>query len=186
MNRILGIVVSPRRTWSEIAREPTRAPVLIATLFGLCLLPAMAIAIGLNFFDSTWSVIHGYRPVGPPLTIAATNFVLALLTVLLLAAIFHGLAVPAGKPRKAFIAALNVAVYGTAPTLLAGALLVLPVMVVVMLLAGFHSLYLLSAGLQQVLDVNDNESAMLLAGCIVLLSIAGGLIGALGSAIGLI
>ena len=184
--RIAAIVVRPRRTWNDIASDPTPIAAVVAVLLVFALLPSAAVATGLTVFDMRWSPIHGYRPVGAPLTVGATGYAMTVLTILLLAAILHWLAVPPGTSRKPFVFALNVAVYGALPAMMAGALLVLPVLVIVMLVAGFHSLVLYTGGIQQVLGVRPDESAMLVAMSIVMLSLAATVIGAVAAAIGVV
>lgn len=186
LRRIGGIIVRPHREWDAIARDPTPIPAVLATLLLLSLLPTIAVMIGLAVFNSDWSPIHGYRPIGPPAVVGGINYASTVLTIVMLAAIFHWLAVSPGKRRKPFVQSLNVAVYGAVPALLGGALLVLPVMVIAQLVAGLHSLVLYNEGIQRVLEVKSGESTMLVAMCVVVLSVGAAIVGAVASMIGLL
>ncbi|MEO8133942.1 MAG: YIP1 family protein [Betaproteobacteria bacterium] len=187
MKHLVAILVRPDFAWTAIAHEPMTARQVLGTILPLCLLPALATIVGMSVFNSDWDPLHGYRTAGNRvLLVGLANFVFAAATIVLLALLFHWLAVPDGKRRKPFAAALKLAAFGAVPVLLAGAFLVLPIMIVLTLVAAVHSLYLYYLGMQTVLEVRGEDAVMMLALCVVLLSVASGLLGALASAFGLL
>ncbi|MBK9606182.1 MAG: YIP1 family protein [Betaproteobacteria bacterium] len=187
MNRIVGIIVHPGVEWSAIAREPASVVGLLATyVLPLCLVPSAAIAMGVTFFGAGWNPVHGYALArDEALAAGAATFCYAVITILLLALIFHFLARAHKRPRSTYAEALQVAAYGAIPVLLSGAFLVFPVMVMLSIVACIHSLFLLNGGLRTVLRVEESESAMLVGISIVLLTIASMAIGAIAAALGL-
>lgn len=186
MNRIVGIIMRPGKEWEVISRETTTVGALsLKVIVPLCLIPAVATVIGMNFFDTGWDALHGYTlPREKILGVGAANFVFAVLTVFMLALIFHFLAPVESHVRKSFADALKVAAFGSIPVLLAGVFLVLPVMVMLMLVAAVHSLFLYNVGLKKVLRVPESESAMLLAIAMVMLCVPSAAIGAMASMLG--
>ena len=82
---------------------------------------------------------------------------------------------------------LPLAVFKVAiPVLLAGAFLVLPVMVMLTLVAGMHSLFLYNGGLRKILGVGASEAPMLLSVAMVGFGLAAMALGAIAASIGLI
>lgn len=187
MNRVIGIIVRPAAEWGTIARQPESVTrLLVRHILPLCLIPSVATIVGVTFFGPGWDPVHGYaQPRETALGAGAANFVYAVVTILLLALIFHCLAKAKGRPRRSFAEALQVAAYGATPVLLAGAFLVLPVLVMLSIVACIHSLFLFNGGLQSVLRVEQSESAMLVGISIVILTIASMVLGAIAAALGL-
>lgn len=186
MRHLPGIIRRPGAEWDAIARDDATPRALLGTVLMLCVIPALSTLIGMTVFDARWSPLHGYR-VAPDrvLAVALGNFTFAIAMILMLALVFHWLAVPTGKQRASIVASLKVAIFGSIPMLLAAGFLVLPVMVVLLLVAGIHCLYLYNLGLQKVLGVRAEDTAILLAVCVVLASVAAGVLGSIASAVGL-
>lgn len=187
LSRVVGILVRPGAEWNAIAREPASvAGLLVRYVLPLCLVPSAAIAIGVTYFGAGWNPVHGYAlSSDKALAAGAATFFYAVVTILLLAVIFHFLARARNRPRRTYAEALQVAAYGAIPVLLSGAFLVLPVLVMLSIVACIHSLFLLNGGLRTVLRVEEGESAMLVGISIVLLTIASMAIGAIAAALGL-
>jgi hypothetical protein len=186
MNRIVNIIVRPGKEWEAISRETATVGALsLKVVVPLCVIPAVATVIGMTFFDTGWDALHGYTlPRERIIGVGAANFIFALVSVFMLALIFHFLAPVESHVRKSFADALKVAAFGSIPVLLSGVFLVLPVMVMLTLVAAVHSFFLYNVGLKTVLRVPEAESAMLLAIAIVMLCAASAVIGAVASKLG--
>ena len=89
-------------------------------------------------------------------------------------------------PTRNYLAALKVATYGSIPVMLAGAALLLPVMVIVGLVGLCHTLFLFWGGARRVLNVPRGAQAEFVAISIMLLTFVSVLVGAAASAIGIL
>ena len=181
LRRILSLVLVPNQAWDEIAREPASVDVLIRRyIVPLALLAPLATVIGMKTFDASWSPAHGYLV--PPEAIwaagAATLFA-SIASIFLLAGIFVLIAPMYGSSRD-YPSALKVATYGAVPVLVAGALLFLPVMVMISVVALCHTLYLYWIGVRRVLDVPEDARTEFIG---ISLTMLGGLSSLLGAAL---
>jgi hypothetical protein len=188
VNRIFRILFRPGVEWESIAGESTTvATLVVAYVVPLSLLPSIATVIGVTYFGTAWSPVHGYALPGErALAVGAANFLFLVMTILLLALIFHWFAIAETKARNSFTDALKVATYGAIPTLLAGTFLVLPVMVMLCIVAFLHSLYLYNGGLKKVLRVSETEAPILLGIAMMMLCVTSMAIGAITAALGLL
>ncbi|MBC8007223.1 MAG: YIP1 family protein [Prolixibacteraceae bacterium] len=186
--RIAGMIFHPEAEWASIAREPPAVGVLLLRyVIPLCLIPSIATTIGMTYFSIGWNPLHGYALQGDrALATGIANFAFLVLSILILAAIFHVLAKGERGARSTYASALQVATYGAVPVLLSGVFLVIPVMVMLTLVACLHSLYLYNGGLRTVLGVGTSESTIMLGISIVGLCISSMAIGGIASALGLI
>lgn len=185
LQRIAGLLVRPKREWDRIAEEEPSVSLLIRRyIVPLGLLAPIATTIGMRNFDATWSFDQGYRvPAGEILSAAATTLFASILSVFVLAAVFVLIAPMYGSTRN-YRDALVVATYGAVPVLLAGATLVLPVMVIVTVIAFVHTLYLYWLGARRVLGVVRNEQAEFVGISMLIFSTVATLAGAFVSSIG--
>jgi hypothetical protein len=186
--RAVRLTLSPNDEWQAI-REEAPDSVAIFRSFVLPLAGVPAVCWMLNqllFADSEGRVRAGAASV-PAQAVQAglTVFAGALLSVILLAASIYVLAPLFSRPRD-WPRALQVASYSNAPVLLGGVFLLLPDLAMVLLLAAFHSAYLVYAGLQTVLEVKEDRAAEYVALGTVILIAASTLLGALGSALGIL
>ena len=181
LRRILSLVLVPNQAWDEIAREPASVDVLIRRyIVPLALLAPLATVIGMKTFDASWSPAHGYLV--PPEAIwaaGATTLFASIASIFLLAGIFVLIAPMYGSSRD-YPSALKVATYGAVPVLVAGALLFLPVMVMVSMVALCHTLFLYWIGVRRVLDVPENACTEFIG---ISLTMLGGLSSILGAAL---
>ena len=181
LRRILSLVLVPNQAWDEIAREHASVDVLIRRyIVPLALLAPLATVIGMKTFDASWSPAHGYLV--PPEAIwaaGATTLFASIASIFLLAGIFVLIAPMYGSSRD-YPSALKVATYGAVPVLVAGALLFLPVMVMVSVVALCHTLFLYWIGVRRVLDVPEDARTEFIG---ISLTMLGGLSSLLGAAL---
>ena len=152
----------------------------------LSLIPSVATFLGIAWFGAGWDPQHGYSLSSESaLPAAGRNFAFLVVTIPAMALVFRLLALVGREIRPTYVDALKVATFGAVPFLLAGMFLVLPVLVMLMVVAGIHSLYLFNAGLQVVMRVPKGEAPMLVAISLVATTLVTMGIGALGAALGI-
>jgi hypothetical protein len=184
VRRAYRIVISPRSEWEAVRSEnrPWRS-VLLGYVLPLSFLPAVGWAIGL--------AVSGGLPADAGLlgsTFAGSvvlTVMLSLLCVILLALVFYLLA-PMHDAERHWDRAVSVAGYGSTPVLLAGVLLVVPIMVMASVVALLHNFLLYYVGLHAVIGCRQSAAAEYLALSCMLAAIASGILGAAGGALGLL
>ena len=186
LRRIARLFVRPLQEWERIAREPTSVDTLIrCCIVPLALLPPMATYIGMRTFDAEWDPDHGFFvPSELIFSAAATTLFTIIVSIFVLAGIFVVLAPMFGSVRD-YRAALNLASYGAAPLLIAGATLILPAMVIVASVGLVHSLFLYWVGASAVLKVRKDDRAEFVGISMTLLTVLSTLAGASASQAGL-
>lgn len=185
MRRIVSLIVDPLAEWERIAGEPASVDALLRGIILPLSLPApIATVIGMKVFDRAWDPVRGYQV--PPEQIyaagAATYFG-SVGSILVLAAIFTLIAPMFGAPRN-YLAALKVAAWGAIPVLLAGATLVMPVMVIIAVVALCHTFYLYWLGVGRVLAVGSDDRSEFVGIAMVLLVAVSVIAGSAASALG--
>lgn len=186
LRRIVAIVLRPQDEWERIASEPIGVDVLIRRyIVPLSLLAPVATVIGMNTFDREWDPAAGYLVASDEIYAAgAATLFATIVSIFLLAAIFKLIAPMYGSSRD-YVAALKVATFGAIPVLVAGATLVLPVMVMVSAVALCHTLYLYWLGVGRVLNVSAGAKTEFVGISMTLLGGASTLAGACASSVGL-
>ncbi len=186
LRRIYLLLFYPRAEWDEIARETIRVDTLVRSyILPLSLIPPIATVIGMKTFDASWNPAAGYQV--PPDEIYAAGMATlfgSISSIFLLAAIFRLIAPMYGSSRD-FVAALKVATFGAIPVLLAGALLVVPIFVIVSVVALCHTLFLYWLGVHHVLGVEAGAQAEFIGVSITMLGGASALLGAGASSLGI-
>ena len=184
--RIVQLLFHPQDEWETIALEPIGVDSLIRRyILPLSLLTPIATVIGMKTFDRSWDPTAGYLV--PPEAIfsaGVTTLFATIASIFLLAAIFKLIAPMYGSSRD-YVAALKVSTFGAVPVLLAGATLVLPVMVMVSAVALCYTFYLYWLGVGRVLNVSPGAQSEFIGISMTLLGGASTLIGAFASSIGL-
>lgn len=184
VRRAYRIVVSPRSEWDAVRAE--NRPwwsVLVGYVLPLSFLPAVGWAIGL--------MVSGGLPADasvPGSTFAgsvALTVSISVLCVVLLALVFYLLA-PMYQAGRHWDRAVSVAAYGSTPVLLAGVLLVVPIMVMASVVALLHNFLLYYVGLQAVIGCRQSAAAEYLALSCMLAAVASGILGAAGGALGIL
>ena len=186
VRRIVSIVFRPQDEWEAIASERIGVDALIRRyILPLSLLAPIATVIGMNTFDSDWNANAGYLvPRDEIFSAGAATLFATIVSIFVLAAIFKLIAPMYGSSRD-YVAALKVATFGAIPVLLAGATLILPVMVMVSAVALCHTLYLYWLGVGRVLNVSAGAQAEFVGISMTLLGGTSTLVGALASSVGL-
>ncbi len=184
MRRVLRLLRHPREEMAVIAAESTPVSrLLLRYIIPFSLLAPVAGMLGMTFFDARWNADLGY--VVPPNDIVAAGVTTLLATigsVFALAGIFAALGRLYGSSRD-FGAALKVATYGALPVMIAGGVLVLP-MLAIMGLAGLSwSLYLFWLGAGEILGVRGSQQSEFVGIAMVLLVVASTIAGAAVSAL---
>jgi hypothetical protein len=186
LRRIYLLLFYPRAEWDEIAREAIGVDVLIRSyILPLSLIAPIATVIGMRTFDATWDPGAGYQvPAAEIYAAGATTLLGTIASIFVLAAIFRLIAPMYGSSRD-YNAALKVATFGAIPVLLAGATLVVPVLVIVSVAALCHTIYLYWLGVRHVLGVAPGAQAEFVGISLTMLGGASALLGAFASSIGL-
>jgi hypothetical protein len=154
VQRVIGMLAQPRRTWAVVDQEPTTTAALylhyIAPLAGLATLARL---IGVAFVG--FPVIPRL-PFWQVLIWAAMYFVLELLAVDILSYVIDWLGPMVGCPEcegvPRHIQALKVAAYARTPLWIFGLLLIVPTLSTVAIAVGaVYSVYLLWLGLPELM-----------------------------------
>jgi hypothetical protein len=161
------VLLRPAAGWAAV-RE--RDPSASRSFFGTALLPAIAWPLGKEL---------------PFLPSFSSTLVLSLSSVLLLACGVYLLAAFFGAQRN-WQRSVAVAAYATSPVFLSGALLVIPVLVIVSVLAFVHYLVLCAVGLRTLLRCKEDDVAGYVASASVFAGATAMALGALCSAMGMI
>jgi hypothetical protein len=184
--RIGRLLLRPQEEWDRIAREPIGVNALIARyILPLSLLAPIAVVIGMSTFDRDWDPSAGFLvPPDQIYSAGATTLFATIGSIFALAMIFRLIAPMYGSSRD-YVAALNVATFGAIPVMLAGATLLLPVMVSVSAVAFVYSLYLYWLGVGRVLNVAAGSQSEFIGISLTMLGGVSTLVGACASSVGL-
>jgi hypothetical protein len=173
VERVKGIIISPKTEWQAIAGEPGDAAYLFRNYVAiLAAIPAVCGFIG--------AVLAG-APVIAALVVAVFKYVLTFVAVYIVAWIVNLLA-PTFASQKSFASALKVTVYSYTPSWLAGVFLLIPSLRFLTIL-GLYGLYLLYLGLPPVMKTPPEKAiwyTIVIVICAIIVSL---LIGAVVTAI---
>jgi hypothetical protein len=165
------VLLRPAAGWAAVReRDPSASRSFFGTALPLALLPAIAWPLGKKL---------------PFLPSFSSTLVLSLSSVLLLACGVYLLAAFFGAQRN-WQRSVAVAAYATSPVFLSGALLVIPVLVIVSVLAFVHYLVLCAVGLRTLLRCKEDDVAGYVASASVFAGATAMALGALCSAMGMI
>ena len=183
--RIGRLLFRPQEEWDRIAREPIGVNTLITRyIVPFSLLAPIAVVIGMSTFDRDWDPGAGYLvPADRIYAAGATTLLGTIGSIFVLAAIFRIIA-PMYDSSRDYVAALKVATFGALPVMLAGATLLLPVMVSVSAIAFVYSLYLYWLGVGRVLNVAAGSQSEFIGISLTLLGGVSTLLGACASSVG--
>lgn len=185
--RLLWLIVSPGEAWDAIREEPIGIDVLITRyILPLSLLAPAATVIGMKTFNRDWDPSRGYLvPEHEIFAAGSATLFGTIFSILALAGIFRLIA-PMYDSSRDFRAALKVATFGAIPVLLAGAALLVPVMIALPVVALCHTFYLYWIGVGRVLDVAPESQTEFIGISMTLLCFFSTLAGGCASSLGLL
>ncbi len=159
VERVKAILLTPATEWPVIEQEQAT----VGGLYTGYIAPLAAIApiaglIGMSVFGMRLPLLGTYRmPIGSALMSAIVHYVLALVSVYVLALIIDALAPTfGGQPNR--IQALKVAAYASTASWLAGIFAIVPALSILGLL-GLYSLYLIYLGLPVLMRAPPEKAA---------------------------
>lgn len=147
VDRVKNILLTPKLEWPKIDAEPaTIGSIYTSYVVPIAAIPAVAGLIGALAFGYSFFGVS-YRPsIGSALSMAITQYVLALIGVFVLSLIIDWLAPTFGGVKNQ-VNAFKVAAYSATAAWVAGILAVIPSLAILGSLLGLYSLYLLYLGL---------------------------------------
>ena len=173
VERVKGIILSPKTEWPVIAGEPGDAGYLFRNYVAiLAAIPAVCGFIG--------AVLAG-APIIAALIVAVFKYLLAFVAVYIVAWVVNLLA-PAFASEKSFPNALKVTVYSYTPSWLAGVFLLIPGLRLLTIL-GLYGLYLLYLGLPPLMKTPPDKAILYTIVIVICAIVVSLLIGALVTAI---
>jgi hypothetical protein len=176
VERVKGIILSPKTEWPVIAGEASDTGYLFANYVAiLAAIPAVCGFIG--------AVLIG-ASVGVALFGAMIHYVLAFVMVYVVAVIVNLLA-PTFGSQKSFASALKLTIYSYTPAWLAGVFALIPALSFLSLLGLLYGIYLLWLGLSPVMKTPPEKTIWYTVTIVVCEIVLMLLIGAIVAVIGL-
>ena len=180
IERVKGIVLSPKTEWEKIAAEPADVKSLF-TGYAMILaaIPAVCGLIGSTLIGVSLPIVGTIRtPIAAALVQLVLTYVLGLVVIYVVALIVDALA-PTFDGQKNSIQALKLVVYSSTPVWLAGVFALVPLLSVLGILAALYGLYLLYIGLTPLMKNPQDKSigyTALIIVCYIVLAIIVGVI----------
>ena len=159
IERVKGIILSPKSEWEKIAAEPADV-VSLFTGYAMILaaIPAICGLLGSTLIGTSIPLIGNVRsPIGSALAHMVLGYVFGLAVIYAVSLVVNALA-PTFGGQKDPIAALKVIVYSSTPVWLAGVFALVPLLGVLSILAGLYGLYLLYLGLSPLMKNPQDKS----------------------------
>ena len=151
VNRVKGILLSPAAEWDKIDVEPATIQGLYTGYVGILVAVSMACSLigSVVFGHGAFGIV--YRPnIVTALVGAIVGFVLALISVFILALVIDALA-PSFDGQKSQIQAFKVAAYSGTAGWVAGIVHIFPPLDLLALLGSLYGLYILYVGLPKLM-----------------------------------
>ena len=180
IERVKGILLSPKTEWEKIATETTDVKSLyVGYAMILAAIPAICGFIGSTLIGVSLPIVGTIRTgVGAALVQLVLGYVLGLAVIYVVSLIVTALA-PTFDGQKDPIQALKLVVYSSTPVWLAGIFSLVPLLGVLGILAGLYGLYLLYIGLTPLMKNPQDKSigyTALIIVCYIVLAIIMGVI----------
>ena len=180
IERVKGILLSPKTEWEKIAAETTDVKSLyVGYAMILAAIPAICGFIGSTVIGVSLPIVGTIRTgVGAALVQLVLGYVLGLAVIYVVSLIVTALA-PTFDGQKDPIQALKLVVYSSTPVWLAGIFSLVPLLGVLGILAGLYGLYLLYIGLTPLMKNPQDKSigyTALIIVCYIVLAIIMGVI----------
>lgn len=159
IERVKGILLSPKTEWEKIAAEPADVKSLyVEYAMILAAIPAICGLIGSTLIGVSLPIVGTIRtPVGSALVQLVLTYVLGLAVVYAVSLIVNALA-PTFDGQKNPVQALKLVVYSSTPVWLAGVFALVPLLGVLGLIAALYGLYLLYIGLSPLMKNPQDKS----------------------------
>jgi len=180
IERVKGIVLSPKTEWEKIAAEPADVKSLF-TGYAMILaaIPAVCGLIGSTVIGVSLPIVGTLRtPIAAALVQLVLTYVLGLVVIYVVALIVDALA-PTFDGQKNSVQALKLVVYSSTPVWLAGVFALVPLLSVLGILAALYGLYLLYIGLAPLMKNPQHKSigyTALIIVCYIVLAIIVGVV----------
>ncbi len=180
IERVKGIVLSPKTEWEKIAAETTDVKSLyMGYAMILAAIPAICGLIGSTLIGVSLPIVGTIRTgIGAALVQLVLGYVLGLAVIYVVSLIVNALA-PTFDGQKNPVQALKLIVYSSTPVWLAGVFSLVPLLGVLGIIAGLYGLYLLYIGLTPLMK-NPQEKSIgytaLIIICYIVLAIIMGVI----------
>ena len=180
IERVKGILLSPKTEWEKIAAETTDVKSLyMGYAMILAAIPAICGFIGSTVIGVSLPIVGTIRTgVAAALVQLVLSYVLGLAVIYVVSLIVNALA-PTFDGQKDPIQALKLIVYASTPVWLAGVFSLVPLLGVLGILAGLYGLYLLYIGLTPLMKNPQDKSigyTALIIVCYIVLAIIMGVI----------
>ncbi len=159
IKRVVGIITKPNDEWQVIKDESTTTADLY-TKYAIILaaIPAIAGFIGNLLIGRSIMGFTVRIPAGRALIWAVMMYVLSLVGVYILGFIIDALA-PSFGSQKDMVNSLKVAVYASTAIWVAGILYIIPMLSILVLIAGLYGLFLLYLGIKIVKNPPQDKAA---------------------------
>ncbi|TAG04737.1 MAG: DUF1282 domain-containing protein [Betaproteobacteria bacterium] len=176
IERAKNICLSPKTEWAKIADEAaTTQSLFTGYAMILAAIPAICGFIGMTVIGMSVPIVGTVRTgVAAGLTQLIVGYVLGLVAVFLLSLIIDALA-PTFDGQKNHTNALKLAIYAYTPSWLAGVLMIIPLLGMLVILAGIYGIYLLYLGLPHLMK-NPAEKSVGYTALIVVCAIVLGIV----------
>ena len=180
IERVKGIVLSPKTEWEKIAAETTDVKSLyVGYAMILAAIPAICGFIGSTVIGVSLPIVGTMRTgVGAALVQLVLGYVLGLAVIYVVSLIVTALA-PTFDGQKNPVQALKLVVYSSTPVWLAGVFSLVSLLGVLGIIAGLYGLYLLYIGLTPLMKNPQDKSigyTALIIVCYIVLAIIMGVI----------
>ncbi len=180
IERVKGIVLSPKTEWEKIAAETTDVKSLyVGYAMILAAIPAICGFIGSTVIGVSLPIVGTIRTgVGAALVQLVLGYVLGLAVIYVVSLIVTALA-PTFDGQKDPVQALKLVVYSSTPVWLAGVFSLVPLLGVLGIIAGLYGLYLLYIGLSPLMKNPQDKSigyTALIIVCYIVLAIIMGVV----------
>ena len=166
VERAKNIIFTPKTEWAVIDAEPTTIANLYRSYVAiLAAIPAIASTLGMLFFMPRMAAVEALgRAFGVPVLTTGSiiaggvaDYILALIGVYIMALIIDALA-PSFGGTKNQLQAFKVAAFYPTAVWVAGVLTIIPMLGLIVLLAGIYALYTLYLGLPQLMRVPQDKT----------------------------
>ncbi len=158
LSRVKNIIVSPKSEWQAIKAEQTTVKDIIFNYVAiLAAMPPAASIIGMGIVGFSAMGRTMRYPLSYLIVWGLIAYIMSIVSVLIAGAVINALA-PTFASRKDNVRAVKVAAYSLTPAWIAGILNVVPALGILVILASLYGMYLLNAGLKQLMETPADKA----------------------------